>query len=49
MASLWVVSIDLLACLTDFLHDHVRGLTFDDALDRGVFVTWDQNESVGLS
>jgi hypothetical protein len=48
VAFLGVVAVDLLPRVSDFLGDDVCVGLLDDALDRGVFVPWDENESIAV-
>jgi hypothetical protein len=43
-----VIELDSYSRVADFFGDDIVGVSFDDALDRGVFVTWDQNESIAM-
>src|SRR2546423_5398896 len=44
-----VIAIDLVACLTDLLHDKKLRLALQDSFDLGFFVSWDHDEPVALA
>lgn len=48
MALLRMISVDLRSCFADLFDDDELLMAFDNALDRSLFVPWDQHETEAL-
>jgi hypothetical protein len=49
MLLLRMISVDLRPCFADLFDDDELLMVFDNALDRSIFVPWDQHETEALS